>query len=220
MKTNLTGVGELQKEGVGSGDVIFPQGQVGGMRHNHPSHLYFGYERDSGAAGEAIWSSAILRFELASDEIVWTVERAHSRSPWRMRLFMKVDGRCHCGAIAYSADVEPEMASICHCTDCQCFSGAPFRASVPANVEDFRLLHGNPKIYVKIADSGARRRQAFCGECGTSIYASAFENTTVLNLRVGAIKQRSEIPPRRQIWCSSALSWTLDVRTLPSSLKE
>ena len=25
---------------------------------------------------------------------------------------------------------EPEMASICHCTDCQCFSGAPFRASV------------------------------------------------------------------------------------------
>jgi hypothetical protein len=48
MKTNLTGVGELQKEGVGSGDVIFPQGQVGGMRHNHPSHLYFGYERDSG----------------------------------------------------------------------------------------------------------------------------------------------------------------------------
>ena len=190
------------------------------MRHNHPSHLYFGYERDSGAVGEAIWSSAILRFELASDEIVWTVERAHSRSPWRMRLFMKVDGRCHCGAIAYSADVEPEMASICHCTDCQCFSGAPFRASVPANVEDFRLLHGNPKIYVKIADSGARRRQAFCGECGTSIYASAFENTTVLNLRLGAIKQRSEIPPRRQIWCSSALSWTLDIRTLPSSLKE
>ena len=101
---------------------------------------------------------------------------------------MKVDGRCHCGAIAYSADVEPEMASICHCTDCQCFSGAPFRASVPANVEDFRLLHGNPKIYVKIADSGARRRQAFCGECGTPIYASAFENTTVLNLRLGANK--------------------------------
>jgi hypothetical protein len=161
-----------------------------------------------------------LRFELASDEIVWTMERARSRSPWRMRLFMKVDGRCHCGAIAYSADVEPEMASICHCTDCQCFSGAPFRASDPANVEDFRLLHGNPKIYVKIADSGARRRQAFCGECGTSIYASAFENTTVLNLRLGAIKQRSEIPPRRQIWCSSALSWTLDIRTLPSSLKE
>ncbi len=62
---------------------------------------------------------------------------------------MKVDGRCHCGAIAYSADVEPKMASICHCTDGQCFSGAPFRASVPAKIEDFRLLHGNPKIYVK-----------------------------------------------------------------------
>jgi hypothetical protein len=49
---------------------------------------------------------------------------------------------------------------------------------------------------------------------------SAFENTTVLNLRLGAIKQRSEIPPRRQIWCSSALPWTLDIKTLASSPKE
>ena len=85
---------------------------------------------------------------------------------------MKIDGQCHCGAIAYSADVDPEKAAICHCTDCQCFSGAPFRASVPARIDDFRLLSGSPKIYVKIADSGARRAQAFCGECGAPIYAS------------------------------------------------
>jgi hypothetical protein len=47
-----------------------------------------------------------------------------------------------------------------------------FRASIPAKVEAVRLLQGNPKIYVKIADSGARRRYTFCGGYGTPIYAS------------------------------------------------
>ena len=130
---------------------------------------------------------------------------------------MKIDGRCHCGAIVFTAEVEPEKASVCHCTDCQRLSGSPFRASVPARIEGFHLASGSPRIYVKTADSGAKRAQAFCGECGSPIYASEAENPTVLNLRLGAITQRSEIPPRRQIWCSSALPWALDVRSLPSS---
>lgn len=133
---------------------------------------------------------------------------------------MKIDGQCHCGAIAYSAEVDPEKASICHCTDCQRLSGSPFRASAPVRIEDFRLVSGSPKIYVKVADSGARRAQAFCGECGAPIYASDAESPTVLFLRLGAVRQRAEIPPRRQIWCSSAMPWALDVRDLPSSPRQ
>lgn len=133
---------------------------------------------------------------------------------------MHVDGRCHCGAIVYSAEVDPERAAICHCTDCQTFSGSPFRASVPAKVGDFRIISGAPKIYVKTADSGAKRAQAFCGECGAPIYATDAETPAVVNLRLGGIRQRSEIVPRRQIWCDSALPWALDVRALPATPTE
>ncbi|HEY4123753.1 MAG TPA: GFA family protein, partial [Rhizomicrobium sp.] len=84
---------------------------------------------------------------------------------------MKVDGECHCGKIAYRAAIDPERASICNCTDCQTLSGSPWRASVPAKAEDFHLLRGEPKVYVKAADSGNRRAQGFCGECGTPIYS-------------------------------------------------
>jgi hypothetical protein len=133
---------------------------------------------------------------------------------------MKIDGRCHCGAIVYSAEVDPERAALCNCADCQSLSGAPFRAVVPAKVEDFHLLGGSPKIYVKTADSGARRAQAFCGECGSPIYASEAESPKVLFLRLGAVKQRADIPPRRQIWCSSALPWAQDVRDLPASPRQ
>lgn len=129
---------------------------------------------------------------------------------------MKIEGQCHCGAIAYEAHVNPAKAGMCHCTDCQALSGAPFRASVPAKAGDFRLLRGEPKIYVKTADSGNKRVQAFCGTCGSPIYSAAAEDPVLYNLRLGAVKQRADIVPMQQIWCDSALAWAQDVRAIPA----
>jgi hypothetical protein len=132
---------------------------------------------------------------------------------------MKIEGNCHCGAIAYEAEVDPAKASICHCFDCQTLSGAPFRASVPARAEDFRILKGQPRTYVKTAESGHRRAQGFCGDCGSPIYATSADAPTLYNLRLGAIKQRQQIPALRQIWCESALTWAQDVSGLPGAAK-
>ena len=128
---------------------------------------------------------------------------------------MKVEGRCHCGAIVYEATVDPARASLCHCNDCQSFSGAPFRASVPAKAEDFHLLKGKPKVYVKVAESGARRAQNFCGDCGSPIYVTSADDPKLFNLRLGTIKQRAQIPALRQIWCESALPWAQHISALP-----
>ena len=79
---------------------------------------------------------------------------------------MKIDGGCHCGAIAYQAEIDPEKIFVCHCTDCQTLSGAAFRTVAFTKEDTFKLLSGEPKVYVKTADSGAERAQAFCAECG------------------------------------------------------
>ncbi|WP_233838150.1 GFA family protein [Paraburkholderia sp. ZP32-5] len=130
---------------------------------------------------------------------------------------MKVEGSCHCGAIAYEATVDPQRAGLCHCTDCQTFSSAPYRASVPASADAFHLLRGEPKRYVKTGDSGAKRVQAFCADCGTPIYTCAPDHPTQFNLRLGTIRQRALIPPLRQIWCDSALPWSSNIEGLPKS---
>jgi hypothetical protein len=132
---------------------------------------------------------------------------------------MKIEGNCHCGAIAYEATVDPAKAVICHCDDCQTLSGAPFRASVSAKAADFRFLKGEPRVYVKTAESGNRRAQGFCADCGSAIYATSADNPQFYNLRLGAVKQRAQIPPLRQIWCDSALSWAQDISGLPSVAK-
>lgn len=127
---------------------------------------------------------------------------------------MKVHGACHCGAITYEAEIDPRRAAICHCTDCQTLSGSPYRAIVPARKEGF-LLRGEPRIYVKIAESGRRRAQAFCGTCGASIYSADAEQPSVFNVRLGSLRERDQLPALSQIWRTSAREWAQDVSQLP-----
>lgn len=124
---------------------------------------------------------------------------------------MKIDGRCHCGAITYEAKIDPAKVLVCHCTDCQTLSGTAFRVSVPSEGDSFRFLTGRPKIYVKTAESGNHREQAFCPDCGSPIYASAVGGTPPLSIRVGTIRQRDQLIPRKQVWYRSAQRWLLDL---------
>ncbi|RYF39359.1 MAG: GFA family protein, partial [Comamonadaceae bacterium] len=103
---------------------------------------------------------------------------------------MKVDGQCHCGAIAFEAQVEPGTLRICHCNDCQTQSGSAFRANISAPAAGFRLLRGTPRTYIKTAASGSRRSLAFCETCGTPLYACAAENPDAYSLRSGTLTQR------------------------------
>ena len=133
---------------------------------------------------------------------------------------MKVQGRCHCGAITFEAEVDPAKTSICHCTDCQTLTGSAYRTTVQAPASTFVLKTGTPKIYVKTAESGRKRHHAFCGDCGTPIYAAAPENTPSYGLRVGTLAQRAELAPTRRIWCRSALPWSQNIESLPQEAKQ
>ncbi|NML47487.1 GFA family protein [Ramlibacter sp. G-1-2-2] len=135
---------------------------------------------------------------------------------------MKVTGACHCGQITYEAEVDPERSGICHCTDCQVLTGTAYRVSIPTLPGTFRLLTGKPSVYLKTtADSGARRRHAFCPNCGSPVYASADEdNPSTRGVRVGGLAQREQLAPRRQIWCQSALPWSQDIADLPGVPKQ
>lgn len=124
---------------------------------------------------------------------------------------MRVEGSCHCGNVSYEAEVDPGGVAICHCTDCQMLTGSAFRVSVRAPAETFRLLSGRLQTYVKTAESGTKRIHAFCPNCGTPVYACAIEKPSTFSLRVGCLKQRAELPPKLQIWHSSALPWSSDL---------
>jgi hypothetical protein len=106
----------------------------------------------------------------------------------------------------YEADVEPGTISICHCLDCQRLTGSAFRANILAPAESFRILKGQPRLYIKTGDSGAKRVHAFCEICGSPVHSCALEKPHAYSLRVGALRQREELgQPAR--WAKRRLSW-------------
>jgi hypothetical protein len=128
---------------------------------------------------------------------------------------MRVDGACYCGAVAYEAEVQPGTVTVCHCADCQAHSGSAFRANIPAPADGFRLVRGTPRAFIKTAASGNKRVLAFCGDCGSSLYACAVENPQTYSLRIGTLKQRQELgTPQREIWTRRRHSWV----TLPDTV--
>ena len=130
---------------------------------------------------------------------------------------MKIDGRCHCGYITFEAEADPDRAGICHCTDCQSLSGSAFRTFVPVTDDTFRILSGEPTIYVKTAENGMPRAQAFCPRYGSPIYATAVgEGPKIYSVRLGTVRQRDQFVPKVQIWSRSRQRWVTDLASCRS----
>jgi hypothetical protein len=132
---------------------------------------------------------------------------------------MKVDGACHCGFITVEAEVDPEKVTICHCTDCQTGTGSAFRVSIPAPGATFKMT-GQPTSYLKTtAESGNPRVQTFCPKCGSPIYSTTPGDgpKDSYMLRVGILRQRDRLNPKRQIWVRSARSWVTSLADLPKN---
>jgi hypothetical protein len=135
---------------------------------------------------------------------------------------VKVHGRCHCGYIAFEADLDPDKVGLCHCTDCQTSTGSAFRTNVPVPGNSFTMLSGEPTIYVKTtAESGNPREQAFCPKCGSSIYSTHPGDgpKTSYMVRVGTLRERGQLVPKVQNWFRSAQPWVTQIGALRKNEK-
>jgi hypothetical protein len=122
---------------------------------------------------------------------------------------MKIDGACSCGSIRIEGEADPNTVSVCHCTDCQTASGSAFRVSMPVKGDVFKVS-GKPTIYIKTtAESGNPRAQAFCPTCGAALYSTTpgEGQQAMYIVRVGILRQRDQLTPKRQIWWRSARDW-------------
>ena len=122
---------------------------------------------------------------------------------------MKIEGACSCGSIRIEGEADPATTSVCHCTDCQTGTGTAFRISIPVKGDSFKVT-GEPTIYIKTtAESGNPRAQAFCGKCGSPLYSTTpgEGQQAMYIVRVGILKQRDQLEPKRQIWWRSARPW-------------
>lgn len=118
----------------------------------------------------------------------------------------KITGGCLCGKVRYSADVEPVVAGVCHCRNCQKETGSAF--SVILGVPQPALtVQGQVKSYTHKGDSGKTVYRRFCPECGSTLIEEAEAMPGIVMIQVGTLDDASWVRPTMAIYCDSAQPW-------------
>jgi len=117
-----------------------------------------------------------------------------------------IAGGCLCGAVRYTVDADPTQATICHCRDCQRFSGSAFAALVRVAKEKL-TINGTLKTFNSIGGSGNPILRHFCPECGSSIAEETGSRPDFLVLNVGTFDNPAVAKPSREIFRDHALPW-------------
>ena len=117
-----------------------------------------------------------------------------------------ITGGCLCGAVRYTAEADPTIATVCHCRDCQKFSGSAFAALVLVSKEKL-ALNGTLKTFSSIGGSGNPILRHFCPECGSSIAEEPGMRPGMIILNVGTFDDPSIARPGPEIFRGDALPW-------------
>jgi hypothetical protein len=97
---------------------------------------------------------------------------------------MEIKGGCLCGAVRYTAEADPTSATVCHCRDCQKFTGSAFAALVRVPKEAL-TIEGTLKTFSSIGGSGNPILRHFCPDCGSSIAEEPGTRPGMIILNVG-----------------------------------
>ncbi|HLG87108.1 MAG TPA: GFA family protein [Alphaproteobacteria bacterium] len=118
----------------------------------------------------------------------------------------RIAGGCLCGQVRYSADAEPAFVGVCHCTDCQKFSGSAFATVVAVPAAALKVT-GTLKSFTKTGDSGKPIHRRFCPECGSSVIDEADAMPGIAMVSAGTLDDRKWVKPLSEIYCDSAQPW-------------
>ena len=118
----------------------------------------------------------------------------------------EITGGCLCGEVRYTATAPPALVGVCHCRDCQKFTGSAFSFMVGIP-RDALELRGTVKSYSKPANSGRPNVRRFCSECGSSIAEEPGSQPDLVILNGGTLDDPNSVVPAAEIYCDRELSW-------------
>lgn len=126
----------------------------------------------------------------------------------------KYSGRCLCGKISYSVDVEPLFTGNCHCKDCQRSSGSAFIPAILFLEQNVSVL-GEAKYFESVSDSGSIHERGFCSNCGSQLFSKFSKMPGMLGIKAGTLDHPSNYVPKLDFYVASAAPWDFMNPELP-----
>src|SRR3974390_162134 len=117
-----------------------------------------------------------------------------------------ISGRCLCGQVQYSANVDPTFVAVCHCKNCQRQTGTAFSV-VGAIPKSALSVQGQLKTFHDTGDSGKSVDRIFCPNCGSPIFSDAAMWPGLAMIKAGRLDDTSWLDPRVHTYCDRAQHW-------------
>jgi hypothetical protein len=118
----------------------------------------------------------------------------------------KLTGGCLCGAVRYTIDGDAAFAGICHCRNCQRYTGSAFEP-VLAFPTAAISQQGKLTTYQDTGDSGKPVFRRFCPTCGSGVLTNAEALPDMTLVLVGTLDDTAAFNPVVEIYCASAQPW-------------
>jgi hypothetical protein len=110
-----------------------------------------------------------------------------------------------CGAVRFEIDAPLVAAVYCHCTRCQRRTGTAAAATARVAPGSMRIVAGEDRVRTWRPDDGWEK--AFCGDCGSALYARDPADATPTAVRLGSIDGDPGLRPIARQFVAHAASW-------------
>jgi len=114
-------------------------------------------------------------------------------------------GGCLCGGVRFEIDGALGPVIHCHCSQCRRATGTAFATNASVRASAFRLRAGAE--LVREYESSPGKLRAFCGRCGSPLYARMEAWPALRRIRLGALDGDPGRRPEAHVHVASKAVW-------------
>ncbi|MBZ9661007.1 GFA family protein [Mesorhizobium sp. ESP-6-4] len=123
---------------------------------------------------------------------------------------MALNGHCMCGAVAWTYSGEITRNLVCHCTDCQRATSAPFTAFLGMR-PDKLSWSGDIRHY----ESSPNTFRGFCPSCGARLYFRSDRWPAEIHVHAATLDDPGEYRADAQVMMRSRAKWLDRLQSIP-----
>ena len=120
-------------------------------------------------------------------------------------------GRCMCGAVTWTCSGQIMRNLVCHCTDCQRATSAPFTAFLGVGPE--QLTWSGEVVHYESSPGTFR---GFCPSCGTRLYFRSDRWPLEVHVHAATMTSPDEYQPSAQVMTRSRVKWLDQIGLIPT----
>ena len=118
----------------------------------------------------------------------------------------RATGRCLCGAVTYEVRGPLRDVILCHCVECQRWSGTGAGAFSATMSEHLEIAAGSAVRWIDSPESDHGARRGLCGECGSSLFWQA-ENAERIGIAAGTLDPPTGLRVAAHIYTHQTSDW-------------